>query len=252
MDIIYSLTDTHIHTASTTSPHHTMSYHMYSYLTHTHTIAETRNTTRILHLILWGFFLVWVFVFCSTECAAERGTSIPTARLDYLRQLPSPFFLLVLRKTMLARVAVRSLAASTRRFGAVRTIVTKKYTKEHEVLAYDSETRVGTMSISDYAQASLGQVAFVELPTVGADVKQEEQIGAVESTKAASDIFAPISGKIVAVNDELSSNPGLINKDPEGAGWLCKIEATDSAERELDALLTQEEYSAHCESEGGH
>ncbi|KZW02609.1 glycine cleavage H-protein [Exidia glandulosa HHB12029] len=154
---------------------------------------------------------------------------------------------------MLARVASRSLAASARlRLPLARTIVTKKYTKEHELIAYDSDTRTGTMSISDYAQKSLGQVAFVELPSVGADVAQEENIGTVESTKAASDIYAPISGKVVAINEELSSNPGLINKDPEGAGWLVKIEAGSSVEKELDALLTEEEYTAHCESEDAH
>ncbi|KAH7104582.1 glycine cleavage system H protein [Auriculariales sp. MPI-PUGE-AT-0066] len=153
----------------------------------------------------------------------------------------------------LARVPVSaSLRARAGPSIVARTFATKKYTKEHEVISYDNKTRVGTMSISDYAQESLGQVAFVELPTVGHTVAQADPIGTVESTKAASDIYAPVSGEIIEVNTELGDNPGLINKDPEGAGWLVKFKVTDKITSELDALMTEEEYTVHRENAGDH
>lgn len=127
----------------------------------------------------------------------------------------------------------------------VRTLITKKYTDDHEAVIYDDATNTGIVTITNYAQSSLGDVVFVELPTVGTEVAQGDQIGAVESVKAASDIYAPISGKVEAVNDELSSQPGLLNKSPEGDGWLCKIKVSDAAE--LDKLMSEEEYKAHCE-----
>lgn len=127
----------------------------------------------------------------------------------------------------------------------VRTLVTKRYTEDHESVVFDDSTGLGTVSITDYAQSSLGDVVFVELPSVGTEVKQGDQIGAVESVKAASDIYAPISGKIEAVNEELNSQPGLLNKSPEGDGWLCKIQVTDATE--MDKLMTEDAYEEHCE-----
>ncbi|KIP12437.1 hypothetical protein PHLGIDRAFT_17586 [Phlebiopsis gigantea 11061_1 CR5-6] len=133
--------------------------------------------------------------------------------------------------------------ASSRVFA--RTIVTKRFTTDHEAVIYDSDTKLGTVTITDYAQSSLGDVVFVELPTVGTAVKQGDQIGAVESVKAASDIYAPISGTVESINEELSSQPGLLNKSPEQDGWLCKIKVADEAE--LDALMDAEGYKAHYE-----
>ncbi|CAL1695421.1 unnamed protein product [Somion occarium] len=156
------------------------------------------------------------------------------------------------------RVASRS-AASARTFrkaipvarapwstGFVRTLVTKRYTQDHEAVIFDDSTGVGVVSITDYAQSSLGDVVFVELPTVGTEVAQGDQIGAVESVKAASDIYAPISGSVEEVNGELNGQPGLLNKSPEGDGWLCKIKLTDPSE--IESLLTEEDYKKHCES----
>ncbi|KAF9512890.1 hypothetical protein BS47DRAFT_1376843 [Hydnum rufescens UP504] len=122
----------------------------------------------------------------------------------------------------------------------------KKYTLDHEWVSLDSETLLATISITHYAQSSLGDVVFVELPKVGDEVKAGEQIGAVESVKAASDIYAPISGVIEEVNSALDQQPSLLNKFPEGDGWLCKIRAANPDEMEI--LMTPEAYKEHCET----
>ncbi|KAF9270287.1 hypothetical protein L218DRAFT_952451 [Marasmius fiardii PR-910] len=127
-----------------------------------------------------------------------------------------------------------------------RTLITKKYTAEHELVAFDDSTGLGTISITEHAQSSLGDVVFVELPTTGTDVKQGEQIGAVESVKAASDIYAPVSGKIQEINEVLSSQPNLLNKSPEDKGWLCKIKLSDPSE--MEKLMNEEEYKKSYES----
>ncbi|KAG1757496.1 glycine cleavage H-protein-domain-containing protein [Suillus lakei] len=127
-----------------------------------------------------------------------------------------------------------------------RTIVTKKYTEEHEVVAFDDETGLGAVSITNHAQESLGDVVFVELPAIGSKVSKGDQIGAVESVKAASDIYAPVSGTVTEVNEVLNSEPGLLNRSPEEKGWLCKIRL--SAPEEMDELLTLESYKATWEA----
>ncbi|KAJ7631010.1 glycine cleavage H-protein-domain-containing protein [Roridomyces roridus] len=121
-----------------------------------------------------------------------------------------------------------------------RTLVTKRYTVEHEAVEYDDATGLGMVCITDHAQSSLGDVVFVELPAVGTTVEKGDQIGAVESVKAASDIYAPVSGTIEAVNEELSGQPGLLNKSPEEKGWLCKIKM--SKPEEMEELMTEEAY----------
>ncbi|KAF5374832.1 hypothetical protein D9758_000212 [Tetrapyrgos nigripes] len=126
-----------------------------------------------------------------------------------------------------------------------RSIVTKKYTEEHEWVSFDDSTGIGTVSITEHAQAALGDVVFVELPAVGIKVTQGDQMGAVESVKAASDIYAPVSGTIEAVNETLSSEPGLLNKSPEDKGWLCKIKLSNPSE--MDKLLSDSEYKVKCE-----
>ncbi|TDL28726.1 hypothetical protein BD410DRAFT_781257 [Rickenella mellea] len=128
----------------------------------------------------------------------------------------------------------------------MRTLVTKRYTTDHELVVFDDATNIGVVSITDYAQSSLGDVVFVELPSPGTEVSQGDQIGAVESVKAASDIYAPVSGKIEEVNETLDGQPGLINKSPEDAAWLCKIKLSDP--QEMDKLLGEEAYKQHCES----
>ena len=118
------------------------------------------------------------------------------------------------------------------------------YTKEHEWIDIDGD--VGTVGITEYAQSSLGDITFVQLPEKGAEVEQFEQLLSIESVKAASDIFSPMSGKITAVNDELEDDPGLINRDCYEKGWIAKIKISD--EDETSNLLTGEEYSNYLES----
>ncbi|EUC65322.1 glycine cleavage system H protein [Rhizoctonia solani AG-3 Rhs1AP] len=128
-----------------------------------------------------------------------------------------------------------------------RTIVTKRYTKEHEWISYDSETKLGTISITDYAQRQLGDVVFVELHPKGTKVEAGDSIGAVESVKAASDIYAPVTGTIKELNSTLEGKPSLLNSSPETEGWLCKIELSDPSQ--IEGLLKEDEYTKFCENE---
>ena len=114
-----------------------------------------------------------------------------------------------------------------------------KYTSSHEWVRVDGDSV--TMGISDFAQKQLGDLTFVELPTVGDDVSKGQDMAVVESVKAASDIYAPISGTIAEVNEELESAPELINNDAFEAGWICKIKVSDAAE--LDGLLDASAYA---------
>ena len=122
-----------------------------------------------------------------------------------------------------------------------------KYTKEHEwAKAEDGKVRMG---ITDFAQKELGDIVYVELPEVGREVKQGEAFITVESVKAASDVYAPISGKVVEVNGELEQHPEYVNQDPYGKGWMALLEMSDPSE--LDKLLSAEEYEQLIgESEG--
>ncbi|TFK30507.1 glycine dehydrogenase [Coprinopsis marcescibilis] len=153
----------------------------------------------------------------------------------------------ILRTAVLARPA-RAFCMRTPAFRPVsfRTLVTKRYSADHESVIFDDTTGLATVTITNYAQSSLGDVVFVELPSPGTEVAQGDAIGAVESVKAASDIYAPVSGTIEEINEILSSEPGLLNKSPEEKGWLCKIKLSEPAE--LEQLLTEEAYKAHCES----
>jgi glycine cleavage system H protein len=119
-----------------------------------------------------------------------------------------------------------------------------RYTKEHEwVKPEGSRARVG---ITDHAQHELGDVVYVELPEIGKKVKQMEEVATVESVKAVSPIYAPISGKIIEVNHELASKPELINQSPHEQGWIALIAVADA--KELDRLLTAEQYEQHIGS----
>ena len=113
-----------------------------------------------------------------------------------------------------------------------------RYSSDHEWIRRDGD--VITIGITDYAQDSLGDVVFVEQPEVGQTVAASDTFTEVESTKSVSDIYAPVSGSISAVNDALESQPELLNSDPYGEGWICRITMTDVAE--LDALMDAEAY----------
>ena len=118
------------------------------------------------------------------------------------------------------------------------------YTKEHEWVSI--EDNIATMGITDYAQEALGDVTYAELPEEGAEVEQFEQFVSVESVKAASDIFAPMGGKVTEVNRKLEDTPVLINKDCYGKGWIAKIEVRDMDES--TNLMSAEEYRSYLES----
>lgn len=120
------------------------------------------------------------------------------------------------------------------------------YTKEHEWISI--EDNIATVGITDYAQEALGDITFVELPKVGSEVEQFEEFASVESVKAASDIFSPISGKVIEVNTDLESDPGLINKSAYENGWLAKVEVSNPDE--TSNLMTAEEYRKLLESLG--
>ena len=117
----------------------------------------------------------------------------------------------------------------------------RRYSREHEWARPDSESEV-TVGISDYAQSELGDIVFVELPAVGASLQQMESFGVVESVKAVSDLYAPLSGKVVAVNTELEMAPELVNDDPFGGGWMIRVRIDDPAE--LESLLDAAAYDA--------
>lgn len=120
------------------------------------------------------------------------------------------------------------------------------YTKEHEWV--NVEDGVGIIGISDYAQQSLGDITFIELPEDGDEIEQFEQFASVESVKAASDIYSPVSGKVVEINTDLEDDPGMINKSTYEKGWLVKIEISDKDE--LSNLLTADEYRKYLVSIG--
>jgi len=116
-----------------------------------------------------------------------------------------------------------------------------RYTKEHEWIQEISATKF-RIGITDYAQSALGDIVYIQLPKNGSSVNANSVCGEVESTKSVSEIYAPITGKVVLVNDKLESNPEIINSDPYGAGWIAEIEiSTDSLQ---EVLLSAQEYQA--------
>ena len=115
-----------------------------------------------------------------------------------------------------------------------------RYTKEHEWVALQGGT--GTVGITDFAQHELGDIVYVELPDPGRMVKAGEILGTIESVKAVSEIYSPVTGEVVEVNKNLGDAPQQVNQDPHGAGWLCKIRLADGAE--VDGLMDAAAYSA--------
>ncbi len=115
-----------------------------------------------------------------------------------------------------------------------------RFTKDHEYVRVEGD--VAVVGISDHAQAQLGDVVFVELPAVGAELAKGDGAAVVESVKAASDVFAPVSGEVVEVNKDVDAEPGLINQDAMGRGWIFKIKLVDP--KELASLLSEADYAA--------
>jgi glycine cleavage system H protein len=117
-----------------------------------------------------------------------------------------------------------------------------RYTESHEWVALDGQ--IGTVGITEYAQKELGEIVYIELPKVGQIVKQGEEISVLESTKAAADVYAPVSGKVVAVNEAVRKTPDLLNRAAETHGWLLRIELSHLAE--WDRLMSREQYLQGC------
>jgi glycine cleavage system H protein len=122
-----------------------------------------------------------------------------------------------------------------------------RYTREHEWIKVDGNQ--ATIGITDYAQNSLGDIVFVELPKVGDELSAGKTFGSVESVKAVSDLYAPASGKVVAVNDELNTAPEKINSDAHGA-WMVRIQLKDA--NEVNKLLSSDDYDKYVKEEGEH
>lgn len=123
-----------------------------------------------------------------------------------------------------------------------------RYAKSHEYVHVEGNT--GTIGITDYAQKELGDVVFVELPQVGTELEAGDELGSIESVKAVSELFVPVSGEVVEVNEALADNPALVNTDPWGDGWMVRIKLTDVTE--VDELMTAEEYDEYLEKEAAH
>ncbi|KAI8847222.1 glycine cleavage system component H [Chytridium lagenaria] len=119
----------------------------------------------------------------------------------------------------------------------------RKYTADHEWISV--QDGVGTIGVTDYAQKALGDVVFIELPEVGKVISKQDNIGAVESVKAASDIYAPVSGEIIESNNALADEPSLINSSPYDKAWIVKIKL--SSPEEVDALMDESAYAKHTE-----
>lgn len=121
---------------------------------------------------------------------------------------------------------------------------TTRYTKDHEYIRVDGDT--GIVGITDYAQSQLGDVVYVELPEAGKALEKGGEAAVVESVKAASEVYAPVSGEVLEVNGDLEAAPGTINEDPAGAGWFLKLKIANTSE--LDELMSEEDYQAYVKS----
>ena len=121
--------------------------------------------------------------------------------------------------------------------------MTVKYTEDHEWLKTEGD--IATVGITVHAQDALGEVVFVELPEVGATFAQKDTAGVVESVKAAAEVYMPVSGEVIEVNEVLRSDPSLANSDPLGAGWFFKVKLSDASQ--LDALMDETSYTAFSE-----
>ncbi|MCB2049539.1 MAG: glycine cleavage system protein GcvH [Novosphingobium sp.] len=119
--------------------------------------------------------------------------------------------------------------------------MSRHFTKDHEWI--DVSEDVGTVGITDYAQSQLGDITFVELPEVGSTVGKSDSVSVVDSVKAASDVYTPVSGEVVAVNDALADEPEKVNTDAEGEGWLFRVSLSDPGE--LDSLMDEAAYTTY-------
>jgi glycine cleavage system H protein len=122
-----------------------------------------------------------------------------------------------------------------------------RYAKSHEYVHLEGD--IATIGITDYAQKELGDVVFVELPQVGTQLEAGDELGSIESVKAVSELFCPVSGEVTEVNEALADKPELVNTDPYGDGWMIKIKVNDATE--LDELMPADEYEEYIQTESG-
>jgi glycine cleavage system H protein len=123
-----------------------------------------------------------------------------------------------------------------------------RYAKSHEYVHLEGD--VATIGITEYAQKELGDVVFVELPQVGSQLEAADELGSIESVKAVSELFSPVTGEVIEINEALSDKPELVNTDPWGDGWMIRIRVSDPTE--VDELMTAEEYDEYIEKESAH
>lgn len=153
--------------------------------------------------------------------------------IPYVLVSNPPFRFSLNRVTFASRFSQRSMATVSR------------FTPEHEYIKYDDETNEAVIGITNHAQGELGDVVYVELPDEGSEFEKAEAFGSVESVKAASSIYAPVDCEVIEANAELEDAPNTINDDAEGAGWMIKVKVADASQ--LDALMDEAAYKAHCE-----
>ena len=122
-----------------------------------------------------------------------------------------------------------------------------RYAKSHEYVHVEGD--IGTIGITEYAQKELGDVVFVELPQVGSQLEMGDELGSIESVKAVSELFSPVGGEVVEVNEALADKPELVNTDPWGDGWMIRIKLADATE--VDELMSAEEYEEFVQKESG-
>jgi glycine cleavage system H protein len=122
-----------------------------------------------------------------------------------------------------------------------------RYTREHEWARIDLKQKIATIGVTEYAAEHMGDVVHVDLPEEGAEVAREEPFGSVESVKAVSDLFAPLTGKVIEINDDLMDSPEMVNEDPYGEAWMVKIQITDM--KGVDQLMDAAAYKKFVESQ---
>jgi len=135
---------------------------------------------------------------------------------------------------------------------ATRAICRMKsyYTPAHEYITkLDDDSSKGRVGITDFAQSALGDIVFVDLPEVGDDFEKGEAFGSVESVKAASDVYAPVSGTVTAINEKLVDDPGLVNTAAETDAWFIELDTSDNDDEHFDTLMDDKSYKEHCEAE---
>ncbi|KAI6181600.1 Glycine cleavage system H protein [Aphelenchoides besseyi] len=180
--------------------------------------------------------------FCLTPRACGGESSIAFA---FVNIFASPFQ----NSAVAPDRVVLPVKNRSRRPSSNRCVSDRYYTKRHEWIRFDEEKKIGTVGISEFAQEALGDVVYVELPELGTQLERGDTAGAIESVKAASDVYAPISGKVTDRNSKIEETPTLINKSPYDKGWLFKLEVKDEAQ--IKDLMNEASYEVFRSQEVG-